>query len=84
MDTFNMIVFLWQVSLVMSLSAFLYSLLNRSWVSMLISFITFLPVAYYFSGAENEWRLVAFIPIVLIMTTIIFWRMGRDHRLKTR
>ena len=59
MSTFNLLGFLWQVSVVMALIAFLYGLINRSWASMLVSFTTSLPFAYYLNGAENVWRLVA-------------------------
>jgi ABC-type polysaccharide/polyol phosphate export permease len=80
LDTFNLIVFLWQVSLVVSVISFCYGLFKRSWVSMLISFLTFLPIAYYFNGARNEWRLVALIPIlVLIITTTFWWNQRNSH-----
>ena len=86
MSTFNLLEFLWQVSVVMALITFLYGLINRSWVSMLISFTTSLPFAYYFNGAENVWRLVALTPIVLLSITLYFWKMDKKqkHRLYTR
>ncbi|MBQ6446861.1 hypothetical protein KGR20_06880 [Cytobacillus oceanisediminis] len=74
MDTFNWIVFLWQVSFGVSIITLLIGLVKRSWVSMLISSVTFLPVAYYFLGAENGLRLIGFIPILLLILTIVFWR----------
>jgi hypothetical protein len=74
LGTFNWIVFLWQVSLGISIITFLFGLFKRSWVSMLISFVTFLPIAYYFLGAENEWKLVGFIPLLMLILTIVFWR----------
>lgn len=84
MSIFNLVGFLWQVTVVVSLIAFLYGLINRSWVSMLISFITSLPFAYYLNGAENVWRLVALTPIVLLSITFYFWKMRRKHQLYTR
>ena len=84
MSTFNLVGFLWQVSVVMALIAFLYGLMNRSSGSMLISFITSLPFAYYLNGAENVWRLVALTPIVLLSITLYFWKMERKHRLYIR
>lgn len=84
LDTFNMIGLLWQVSLVVSLFTFLSGLFSRSWVSMFICFITFLPVAYYFNGAENNWRLVAFMPIVLLIITYIFWKTTLKKRVTRR
>ena len=84
MSTFNLVGFLWQVSVVVALIAFLYSLMNRSWVCMLISFTTSLPFAYYLNGAENVWRLIALTPIALLSITFYFWKMRRKHRLYTR
>jgi phosphoglycerol transferase MdoB-like AlkP superfamily enzyme len=72
--TFNWIVLLWQASFAVSVITLLYGLFKRSWVSMIVSFITSLPVAYYFNGSENGWRLVALIPVVLLIMTIYFWR----------
>ena len=84
MSTFNLLGFLWQVSVVMALITFLYGLINRSWVSMLISSTASIPFAYYLNGAENVWRLVALTPIVLLSITLYFWKMDRKHRLYTR
>ncbi|WP_052353686.1 hypothetical protein [Neobacillus jeddahensis] len=74
MNTFNWIVFLWQVSFGVSIIAFLFGVFKRSWVSMLISFVTFLPISFYFLGAENGLKLVGFIPILLLILTLVFWR----------
>jgi hypothetical protein len=74
MGMFNWIVFLWQISLVISIITFLYGIFKKSWVSLLISFITSIPIAYYFNGAENDWRLVALTPIFLLMLTFVFWK----------
>jgi hypothetical protein len=41
---------------------------------MLISFITSFPVAYYFYGVNNVWRLIALAPVIFFILTIIFWR----------
>ncbi|MEN2766090.1 hypothetical protein [Ornithinibacillus xuwenensis] len=59
MGTFNWIVFLWQISLMISVITLLYGIFKKSWVSLLISFITSIPIAYYLNGAENGWRLLA-------------------------
>ncbi len=76
METFNWTVFLWQVSFIISLIALLYGIFKRSWVSMLVSFITSLPVAYYFLGANNAWKLVAIIPVILLVLTVVFYKKG--------
>jgi hypothetical protein len=74
LDTFNWIVFLWQVSFGVLIIAFLFGLFKRSWVPMLINFVTFLPVSYYFLGAENGLKLIGFIPILSLILTVVFWR----------
>jgi phosphoglycerol transferase MdoB-like AlkP superfamily enzyme len=69
-----MIVLLWQISLILSVITLLYGLFGRSRLSLLISFITSIPIAYYFLGAENSWRLVALAPIVILMLAFVLWR----------
>jgi len=44
---------------------------------MLLSTITFLPIAYYFSGAVNAWKYIGLTPIVLLILTIVFWFLSR-------
>ncbi|WP_430787490.1 hypothetical protein VBD025_16600 [Virgibacillus flavescens] len=77
MDTFNWIVFLWQVSFIVSIITFLYGIFKGSWVCLLISTVTFLPIAYYFNGANNGFRLIALIPILIVVLAIITWRKTR-------
>lgn len=48
-------------------------------MSTVIRFLTFLPIAYYFNGAENGWRLVALIPILVLIITTTFWWNQRNH-----
>lgn len=76
METFNWTVFLWQVSFVISVVTLLYGLYKKSWISMLVSFITSLPVAYYFLGANNAWKLVAIIPVILLVLTVVLYKKG--------
>jgi ABC-type polysaccharide/polyol phosphate export permease len=78
METFNLIVFIWQISLVVSILTFFYGIFKKSWVSLLISFITFIPIAYYFNGVENSWRLVALIPLLLLLLTFVFWKKQKS------
>jgi hypothetical protein len=74
MNTFNWVVLLWQVSFVLSVITFLYGLFKKSWISMLICLVTFLPVAYFFNGANNVWRLVTLIPIILLLLSFVLWK----------
>jgi len=47
---------------------------------MLISFITALPIAYYFIGAENYLRMVAIIiPIVLLVLTVFLFKKSKNN-----
>ncbi|WP_075981794.1 hypothetical protein [Bacillus massilinigeriensis] len=74
MENFNVIVFLWRVSFFVFIFAFLIGFTKKSWMIMLISFIASLPIAYYFFGAENAWRLVSLIPFLLLCLTIYYWK----------
>lgn len=72
--------FFWYLSLFVAILTFAFSLTDRSWKLMLLSFITSLPVAYYFLRALSAWRLVAFIPIVLLILAIVFWRKNKSNK----
>ena len=74
MSGVNWIAFAWQMSFVISVVTFLYGIITTSWKSMIVSFITFLPIAYYFNGANNAYRMVAFIPILTLIVALYFWR----------
>jgi Ca2+/Na+ antiporter len=80
LDDFNLIIFLWRTSFVISILTFIIGLLHRSWLFMLISTVTFLPVAYYFLGALNAWRLVGYIPILLFSLTVLFWFLKKRNK----
>jgi len=82
MNTFSLFVILWQISLVVSVITFLYGIFRKSWILMLISFITSIPVAYYFNGANNGWRLIALTPILFLILTITFGKrkIGRVNK----
>jgi len=68
---------LWNLSLFVSIVALMVGVAKKSWIYLLISTITFLPIAYYFSGANNAWRYVGLTPIVLFVLTIIIWRLKK-------
>lgn len=47
-----MMLFLWYMSLLVSIVTFVFGVINRSSLLMFISAVTFLPVALYFYGAN--------------------------------
>jgi glycerol-3-phosphate acyltransferase PlsY len=74
MGVFRVIAVLWQISLIICIITLLHGLFKKSSVSLLISFITSIPIAYYFNGAENAWRMVALVPVLLLLLAFVFWR----------
>ncbi|MBI6873347.1 hypothetical protein MXL46_04560 [Heyndrickxia sporothermodurans] len=68
---------LWYASFLASIFTLIFGLFKRSGLFMLISTITFIPIAYYFLGAENAWKYVGFTPVILLILTIYFWFSGR-------
>ncbi|WP_277587140.1 hypothetical protein [Psychrobacillus antarcticus] len=68
---------LWQLSLFVSILALLLGVVKNSWTFLLISTITFIPIAYYFSGANNAWKYVGLTPIILFVLTILFWFISK-------
>ncbi|MBK3493541.1 hypothetical protein JFL43_01380 [Viridibacillus sp. YIM B01967] len=69
--------FLWQLSLFVSIVALIVGSVKKSWVFLLISTITFIPIAYYFSGANNAWKYVGLTPIILLVLTILTWFISK-------
>ena len=61
---------LWYTSFFISVVTLIFGVLKRSWLLMLVSSVTFIPIAYYFSGAVNAWKYVGFTPIILLIVTI--------------
>ncbi|MBD8027456.1 hypothetical protein H9636_12405 [Ureibacillus sp. Re31] len=66
-------VLLWQLSLFISMVTLILGIEKKSWILLLISTITFLPIAYYFSGANDVWKFVGITPIILLILTILMW-----------
>lgn len=73
---------LWYLSLFVSVVAFMVGIAKKSWVILLISTITFIPLAYYFSGANNAWKYVGLTPIILLVLTILTWVMNKKSQIK--
>ena len=76
----NPFIVLWWASGIFSVVVFLHALHKRSWVWMLVSALFFLPIAYYFGGAENAFALIGLIPLVHLALAILFF--GKNIRSK--
>ncbi|PKH08541.1 hypothetical protein [Planomicrobium sp. MB-3u-38] len=70
---------LWYLSLFVSIVFLLAGLLKRSWIFLLISTITFIPIAYYFSGANNAWKYVGLTPVLLLALTAAVWLKSKKE-----
>ncbi|MEK5231738.1 hypothetical protein MHB42_08150 [Lysinibacillus sp. FSL K6-0232] len=64
---------LWSISFVIAIFSIVLAIVKHSWMFMLMSTITSIPVAAYFWGATNAWQAISFIPMFLFMLTIAFW-----------
>lgn len=64
---------LWYASFLTSIITFAFGIAKRSWLFMLISTITLMPIAYYFFGANNALKYVGLTPIILLLLTLFFW-----------
>lgn len=71
------ILFLWQLSFFISGVTLIVGIFKKSWVFMLISTITFLPITYYFLGTVNAFKYIGLTPIILFILTILFWFLKR-------
>ncbi|WP_316569713.1 hypothetical protein [Neobacillus sp. YIM B06451] len=72
--TVNWIVFLLQLSMGVAIVTLFYGILAKSRIHLLISFFTSLPIAYYFFGANNGWKLVALAPAAIIVAIFVLGR----------
>ncbi|MGG0887117.1 MULTISPECIES: hypothetical protein [Brevibacillus] len=74
----NLIVFLWWMSGILSFGVLFFAIVAQSWVLSLISAVLFLPIAYYFGGAENAYQLIGLFPLLHIVLAVVFsWRKKR-------
>lgn len=73
----NTILFLWQLSFFISGVTLIVGIFKKSWVYMLISTMTFLPIAFYFLGAKNTFKYIGLTPIVLFILAILFLFLKR-------
>lgn len=72
-----MFVALWQASLVLSMLSFFFGLFTKSKLALFISFVLFLPIAYYFYGANNAFKLVALLMFVPPLLMYVIYRIER-------
>lgn len=71
--------FLWYLSLLVSIVTLLVGIVRRSWVFLLFSTITFIPIASYFSGVNNTWKYVSLTPLILLILAILIWFIKRQN-----
>lgn len=77
----NTILFLWQLSFFIFGVTLVVGIYKNSWVFMLISTITFLPIAFYFFlGAKNSFKYIGLTPILLFILAVLFWTLKRKSR----
>ncbi|MFE3575326.1 hypothetical protein [Lysinibacillus sp. NPDC059133] len=77
MADLNTTLFLWQLSFFISGVTLIVGIFKKSWVFMLISTISFLPIAFYFWGAVNVFKYIGLTPIFLFIVAILFWFLKR-------
>lgn len=71
---------LWYISFFVSIVTLVVGVINRSWILLFVSTITFTPIAYYFLGAVNAWKYTGFTPILLLLLTVYVWFSGRQTK----
>lgn len=80
MEEVNIVLFLWRLSFIISIVTIILGVFRRSWIFMLISTLTFLPVAHYFSGAVNAFKYIGLTPVVLLLLTVFFWLIKNKNK----
>lgn len=73
-------ILLWSAFVVISIFAFVFAIVKFSWVYMLISAITSTSIAYYFWGANNSWKYLSFIPVILLIFTVVLWFLRKKKK----
>jgi hypothetical protein len=77
---FNWIIFLWWLSFGVSIYTFVYGVAGRSWIYMLISMLTFLPISYFLFSFDNSLKYIAYLPLVPLLFGILFWFKWNKRR----
>lgn len=74
----NLIIFLWWMSGILSFGVLFFAIVAKSWALSLTSAALFLPIAYYFGGAENAFQLIGLFPLVhIVLAAVFFWKKRR-------
>ncbi|HWI49014.1 MAG TPA: hypothetical protein VNU45_12400 [Rummeliibacillus sp.] len=63
--------------LIASVITFIYGLIKRSWIGMLLSGILLYPDAWFFSG-YSPFSWAKFIPLIQVILAIIFYLLKRN------
>ncbi|GKU84763.1 hypothetical protein [Niallia sp. NCCP-28] len=81
MKTFQFFVLLLQLSAAFSLLSCIAGVFFQSWKWMFASCITALPIAYYLFGAENNWKLVGYLPILFFAVSGVLWKKQKHKKI---
>lgn len=78
-EKMSIIVFFWWMSGILSIGVCFWAIVAQSgWLSLL-SAVLFMPIAYYFGGAENAFQLIGWLPLLpLVMATVFFRKKRRS------
>ncbi|WP_053367034.1 hypothetical protein [Bacillus sp. FJAT-27245] len=60
--------------MVVAVITLFYGILAKSRILLSISFVTSLPIAYYFYGANNAWKMVALVPFAILAAIFVLGR----------
>ncbi|AQQ53123.1 hypothetical protein [Planococcus lenghuensis] len=72
--------FILQLLFFVSVAALVYGIAKKSFLYLLVSTLTSLPIAYLFLyGVNNGWKYIGLLPIVLLALTVIFWRKTKKR-----
>lgn len=71
---------LWSASFVITIFAFVLAVVKFSWRYMMISTITSIPATSYFIGANNDWKYLGLIPMILLILTVVFWFLEKQQK----
>ncbi|NGQ94223.1 hypothetical protein G3578_03420 [Brevibacillus sp. SYP-B805] len=77
----NLIIFLWWMSGILSIGVLFLAIVAQSSALSLISAVLFLPIAYYFIGAENAFQLIGLFPLLqIVLAGVFFWKRNTTGR----
>jgi hypothetical protein len=60
---------------ILSFGILFFAIVAQSSALSLISDVLFLPIAYYFGGAENAFQLIGLFPLIhIVLACVFFWK----------